>query len=85
MTVLALPHWLILAGAVSVIAGCIGIAIGRKRPAEVDDNPISEASAAPRPQMPPLPRLLDSRPKAAPPPTDRRQDTLEPAPPKPNP
>jgi len=58
---LELPHWLMLVGALLVIAGCIGLAISRKRAAEIDDEAINEPSPEPPPQMPPLPDLLDSR------------------------
>jgi hypothetical protein len=39
---LGLPHWLMLAGAFLVIAGCLGFAIGRKKGAEIDDEPVNE-------------------------------------------
>ena len=47
---LGLPHWLMLAGALLVIAGCLGLAIGRKKAAEIDDGPVNEASPEPPPQ-----------------------------------
>jgi hypothetical protein len=56
---LTLPHWLIVAGALLVIAGLIGLAIPRKKFANGQDDPARE----PRPQLPPLPDLLDSRPR----------------------
>jgi hypothetical protein len=57
---LELPHWLILAGILLLIAGVIGLVIDRKRLRKVDaPNENSEA----RPQLPPLPDLLDSRPR----------------------
>jgi hypothetical protein len=34
---LGLPHWLMLAGALLVIAGCLGLA-------EIDDEPVKESS-----------------------------------------
>jgi hypothetical protein len=46
---LGLPHWLMLAGALLVIAGCLGLAIGRKK-AEIDDEPVNESSPEPPPQ-----------------------------------
>ncbi len=49
-----------LAGRSPVIAGCIGFALGRKGAAEIDDEPVNETNPEP-PQMPPLPRRLDSR------------------------
>jgi len=58
-----LPHLLIMAGALLVIAGIIGFVISRKRMAEVQDDPASDPSPEPRPQLPPLPDLLDSRPR----------------------
>jgi hypothetical protein len=58
---LQLPHWLMLAGLSLVIAGCIGLALGRKSAAEIDDEPVNETNPEPPPQMPPLPRRLDSR------------------------
>jgi hypothetical protein len=64
---LELPHWLILAGILLLIAGVIGLMIDRKRLQKVDaPNENSEAkkeSSAARPQLPPLPDLLDSRPR----------------------
>jgi hypothetical protein len=58
---LELPHWLMLAGAVLVVVGLIGLAIRQR--ANVQDNPGSEPITEPRPQLPPLPDLLDSRPR----------------------
>jgi hypothetical protein len=60
---LALPHWLIVAGTLLVIAGLIGLVIRRKQFTKVQDDPASEPSPEPRPQLPPLPDLLDSRPR----------------------
>jgi hypothetical protein len=57
-----LPHWLILAGTLLVIAGLIGSVISRKQLAKVQDDP-TEQSSEPRPQLSPLPDLLDSRPR----------------------
>jgi hypothetical protein len=37
---LELPHWLMLAGALLVIAGCLGLAISRA--AEIDEEPVNE-------------------------------------------
>jgi hypothetical protein len=57
---LALPHWLILAGILLLIAGVMGLVIDRKRLQKVDaPNENSEA----RPQLPPLPEFLDSQPR----------------------
>ena len=55
---LELPHWLILAGILLVIAGVIGLVINRKRLQKVDAP--DETSEA-RPQLPPLPEIRDSR------------------------
>ena len=52
---------LMLAGALLVIAGVIGLAISRKKAAENDDEPVSEPSPEPPPQMPPPPRFRGSR------------------------
>jgi hypothetical protein len=41
---LGLPHWLMLAGALLVIAGCLGLAISRKKAADVDDGPVNDAA-----------------------------------------
>lgn len=60
---LELPHWLIAAGALLVIAGLIGRAASRRQLEKVPDNPASGPSPAQRPQLPPLPDLLDSRPR----------------------
>lgn len=57
------PHWLIIAGTLLVIAGLIGLLIRSKQLAEVQDDPTRELSPVPRPQLPPLPDLLDSRPR----------------------
>ena len=60
---LELPHWLILAGTLLVIIGVIGLVIGRKKLVKVDDVPADVSSSEARPQLPPLPDLLDSRPR----------------------
>jgi hypothetical protein len=46
-----------------VIAGLIGLVISRRQQAKVQDDPANEPSPEPRPQLPPLPDLLDSRPR----------------------
>jgi hypothetical protein len=64
MARMELPHWLILAGALLVMGGFLGLAFTRNR--EVEDNPGApshEPASRPRQQMPPLPSLLDSDPK----------------------
>ena len=55
---LALPHWLIVAGTLLVIAGLIGLVIRRKQFTKVQDDPAREPSPEPRPQLPPLPIFL---------------------------
>jgi hypothetical protein len=60
---LALPHWLIVAGTLLVIAGLIGLVIRRKQFARVQDDAATEQNPEPRPRLPPLPDLLDSRPR----------------------
>jgi hypothetical protein len=62
MDSIGLPHWLILAGILLVIAGCTGLVILR-RLGKVDEASANEASNEVRPQLPPLPELLDSRPR----------------------
>ena len=60
---LQLPHWLMIAGTLLVIAGLIRLVISRRQQAKVQDDPANEPSPEPRPQLPPLPDLLDSRPR----------------------
>jgi hypothetical protein len=62
---LELPHLQMLAGVLLVITGCLGLAISRKKAAQIDDEPLKEPNPEPPRQMPPLPNLLDSRRKAA--------------------
>ena len=62
MAALELPHWLMIAGALLVVAGFIGVLVIGKKADEVDPLP-DEPTDTPRQQMPPLPSLLDSRPK----------------------
>jgi len=57
---LELPHWLILAGILLVIAGVIGLVIDRKKLRKVDEAPANEPSGEARLQLPPLPH---SRPR----------------------
>jgi hypothetical protein len=45
---LGLPHLLILAGALLVIAGYIGLAVSRKKAAEIGDEPINDAEPPPQ-------------------------------------
>ena len=56
---LQLPHWLMIAGTLLVIAGLIGLVISRRQQAKVQGDPANEPSPEPRPQLPPLPDLLD--------------------------
>jgi hypothetical protein len=60
---LELPHWLILAGILLLITGITGLVIDRKKIGKVDEAPANEASSEARPQLPPLPDLLDSQPR----------------------
>jgi hypothetical protein len=57
------PHWLIIAGTLLIVAGLVGLVIRSKQLAKVQDNPTSDLNPEPRSQMPPLPDLLDSRPR----------------------
>jgi hypothetical protein len=52
-----LPHWLMIAGAILIPMGFLGLAFTRNK--EVATNPVSEPPT-PRSKMPPLPTLLDS-------------------------
>jgi hypothetical protein len=56
---LELPYWLMIAGTLLVIAGLIGLVISSRQQAKGQDDPATEQ----RPQLPPLPDLLDSRPR----------------------
>jgi hypothetical protein len=56
------PHWLMIAGTALVVAGFIGVLVSGKKPEEVEPPP-DEPTDTPRQQMPPLPSLLDSKPK----------------------
>jgi hypothetical protein len=58
-----LPHWLILAGTLLVIAGLIGLIMKRRQEAKVQDDPTIEPITKPLFQPPPLPDLLNSRPR----------------------
>jgi hypothetical protein len=60
---LQLPHWLMIAGTLLVIAGLIGLVMSRRKQPKAQRNPATEQSPEPRPQLPPLPDLLDSRPR----------------------
>ncbi|SDE95123.1 LPXTG-motif cell wall anchor domain-containing protein [Bradyrhizobium brasilense] len=65
---LQLPHWLIIAGAALIVVGLIGLVISRRRRTNVQDEATTEPSSEPRPQLSPLPDLLNSRPRK-----DRRE------------
>ena len=72
MDSIELPHWLILAGILLVIAGFTGLVIDRKKLQKIDDAQVNGTSSEARPQLPPLPELLDSRPKR-----ERRQPAAD--------
>jgi hypothetical protein len=61
MASLELPHWLIIAGALLVVAGFIGFLISRRKADEVAPSPPDEPADTRR--MPPLPKPLDSKAK----------------------
>jgi hypothetical protein len=52
-----LPHWLMIAGAILVVMGVLGLVFGRNKKAAT--NPDSETPAG-GPRMPSVPRRLDS-------------------------
>jgi hypothetical protein len=58
-----LPHSLMLGGTLLVIAGLIGVAISRRQRAKVQDDPTTKQRSGPIPKLPPLPDILDSRPR----------------------
>ena len=53
-----LPHWLMIAGAILIAVGFVGLAFTRNKEVAIDD-PHPEP-AAPLRKMPPLPKPLDS-------------------------
>lgn len=59
---LQLSHLLIIAGVLLVVTGFIGSLVNRRKADAGSDEPIE----APKAQMPPLPKLLDSSRKTAP-------------------
>ena len=61
MPSLELPHWLMIAGTLLVVAGVVGVRVSGSKADEVDPAP-DEQTDTPRQQMPSLPSLLDSRP-----------------------
>jgi hypothetical protein len=63
MAMLQLPYWLMIAGILLVVAGFVGVLVRGKKADEVDDPLPNQPADTPREQMPPLPSLLDSRPK----------------------
>jgi hypothetical protein len=60
---LQLPHWLMIAGTLLVIASLIGLLVSRRQQAKAQDDTATEQSPDPRPRLPPPPDLLDSRPR----------------------
>ena len=85
---LELPHWLMIAGTLLVVAGFVGALVSRKKPEEVEPPP-DEPTETPRQPMPPLPsprlspkeqRLVTGR---EPGPARRRNPRFRPMPPKP--
>lgn len=66
MASLGLPHWLMIAGALLVIAGFVGVLLSGKTADEVgsssDELIPDEPTDTPRQQRTPLPSLIDSRP-----------------------
>jgi hypothetical protein len=64
LSALQLPHWLTIAGTLLVIAGLIGFVSCPKQLAKIQVEPATDPSGPePRAQLPPLPDLLDSRPR----------------------
>ena len=55
---IALPHWLMIAGAILVAIGVLGLLLTRKSQAENDPE-----STVPHSQMPPAPNLRDASEK----------------------
>ena len=53
MASLELPHWLMIAGALLVVAGFVGVLVSGNKADEVNPPP-DEPTDAPRQQMPPL-------------------------------
>lgn len=62
LTSLQLPHWLMIAGALLLIIGVIGALLQPKSADEADTTP-DKSIQTPKAQMPPLPKLLESRRK----------------------
>jgi hypothetical protein len=60
--VVELPHGLMIAGAVLVVAGLIGVLISGKKKADEVSAPPAEPLNTSHP-MPPLPKLLGSKSK----------------------
>jgi hypothetical protein len=52
-----LPHWLMIAGAILIAMGFLGLVFTRIKQAATKSD---SEPPVPRPQMPPLPSLLDS-------------------------
>jgi hypothetical protein len=60
MALLELPHWLMIAGGLLVVAGLIGLWAIPKKGDQPDAVPDQAIETPPRRQMPPLPRRLAS-------------------------
>jgi hypothetical protein len=60
---LGLPYWLMIAGTLLVVAGFVGVLVSGKKAKEVESPSDEPTDASHHQQMPPLPSLLDSRPK----------------------
>jgi hypothetical protein len=56
---LGLPHWLMIAGTLLVVAGFVGVLVSGKKAKELESSS-DEPTDASHQQMPPLPSLLDS-------------------------
>jgi len=52
-----LPHWLMIAGAILIAMGFLGLALTRNKEAAMNPHP---EPPAPLRKMPPLPKPLDS-------------------------
>ena len=59
---LGLPHWLMIAGTLLVVAGFVGVLVSGKKAKELESPP-DEPTEASHQQMPPLPSLLELQAK----------------------
>ena len=57
LSALEYPHWLMIAGAILIAMGFLGLVFTRNKQAATKSD---SEPPVPRPQMPPLPSLLDS-------------------------